>query len=80
MAGIFMPTSQGTAFAHLQRLCLDFIMKESVKMNSKRQIDDRFAALILIEILFEKRLINKTTYINIQRKYAGDIAQNPQAA
>jgi hypothetical protein len=31
-----------------------------------RQIDNEYAALVLIEILYEKGLINKATYENIQ--------------
>lgn len=37
----------------------------------KIQIDNHFAAIKLIEILFERGLINQTTYINILK------AQNP---
>jgi hypothetical protein len=33
------------------------------------QINTRYAALVLIEILYEKGLINKATYDNIQNKY-----------
>ena len=34
-----------------------------------RQIDNEYAALVLIKILFEKGLINKATYNNIQNNY-----------
>ena len=34
-----------------------------------RQINNQYAALVLIEILFEKGLINKATYDNIQKNY-----------
>ena len=33
------------------------------------QINNEYAALVLIEILYEKGLINKATYDNIQHKY-----------
>ncbi len=36
------------------------------------KIDHEFAAFILLDILFERGLINKTTYDNIQ-KYKKDI-------
>jgi len=34
-----------------------------------RQINNEYAALVLIEILYEKGLINKATYDNIQKNY-----------
>ncbi|MDD3833675.1 MAG: hypothetical protein PHR18_07245 [Oscillospiraceae bacterium] len=34
-----------------------------------RQINNEYAALVLIEILYEKGLINKATYDNIQNNY-----------
>jgi hypothetical protein len=33
------------------------------------QINNQYAALVLIDILYEKGLINKATYENIQNKY-----------
>ena len=33
------------------------------------QIDNEYAALVLIDILYKKGLINKATYDNIQNKY-----------
>jgi hypothetical protein len=38
------------------------------------QIDNQYAALVLIDILYEKGLINKATYDNIQQKY--NVPQN----
>jgi hypothetical protein len=33
------------------------------------QINNQYAALVLIDILYEKGLINKATYENIQKQY-----------
>ena len=34
-----------------------------------QKINNEYATLVLIEILYEKGLINKATYDNIQNKY-----------
>lgn len=36
-------------------------------MNKKAKIDNRYAAILLIEIIFEKGVINKQTYYNVQK-------------
>ena len=38
-------------------------------------IDHTHTAILLIEILFEKGLINKETYINVKKKYQLHISQ-----
>jgi hypothetical protein len=39
-----------------------------------REIETQYAALVLIDILYEKGLINKATYENIQNKYNKPLA------
>lgn len=40
-------------------------------IKSKITIDAQTGALILIDMLYAKKLINKETYNNIQNKYKG---------
>ena len=44
------------------------------------QIDNTYAALVLIEILYEKGLINKATYDNIKNNYKLQQPQNSKNA
>ena len=41
----------------------------------KIEIDKEYAAAMLIELLFEKRLVNKETYMNIYKHYNLHISQ-----
>ena len=41
-----------------------------------RQINNEYAALVLIDILYEKGLINKATYDAIQEKHKPKNSQN----
>jgi len=45
-----------------------------------KKINDEYAALMLIEILYEKRLVNKSTYENVQKQYNTDNLHISQAA
>lgn len=44
-------------------------------MENHIKIDDRYAALLLIEILFEKGIINRQTYFNAQKRLESHISQ-----
>lgn len=44
-------------------------------MKNQIKIDNRYAALLLIEILFEKGVINKQTYFNAQKRLESHISQ-----
>jgi hypothetical protein len=44
------------------------------------QINNEYAALVLIEILFEKGFINKATYQAIQQKYKPKSENSQNAA
>ena len=46
-------------------------------MNNLIEIDNRYAALLLIEILFEKGIINRQTYFNVKKRFE---SHNSQAA
>lgn len=46
-------------------------------MTNDIKIDNMYAAFALIEILFEKGLINNETYINVNNKYKSHILQLP---
>ena len=39
------------------------------------RIDNEYAAILLIEILFEKGLVNKQTYINIKKRLRSQTSQ-----
>ena len=41
-----------------------------------RKINKQYAAIVLIDILYEKNLINRATYKEIQNKYKPEIYQN----
>lgn len=43
-------------------------------MNYNIEIDNRYVALFLIEILFEKGLVNKQTYINTRKRLESHIS------
>ena len=43
-------------------------------MNCNVSIDNRYAALLLIEILYEKGVINKQTYFNAQKRFDSHIS------
>lgn len=45
-----------------------------------KKIDNEYAALMLIEILHEKGLVNKSTYENVQKQYKTDSLHISQAA
>ncbi|HZJ78508.1 MAG TPA: hypothetical protein VFD52_06910 [Clostridia bacterium] len=38
-------------------------------MDNNIQVNDQYAAIQLIKILFERGLINKATYINVLKNY-----------
>lgn len=38
-------------------------------------IDNEYAAILLIEILFEKSLVNKQTYINVRKRLHSQTSQ-----
>lgn len=38
-------------------------------------IDNEYAAILLIEILFEKGLVNKQTYINVRKRLRSQTSQ-----
>mgnify|MGYP003307427742 CR=1 FL=1 len=42
---------------------------QNSNIESKINIDVKTGALILIDMLYDKKLINKETYMNIQSKY-----------
>jgi hypothetical protein len=44
------------------------------------QIDNQYAALVLIDILYGKGLINKATYDNIQKQYNKPKSENSESA
>lgn len=44
-------------------------MSNDTIVKSNVNVDVKTGALILIDMLFEKKLINKETYKNIQEKY-----------
>ena len=44
------------------------------------KINNEYAALVLIEILYEKGLINKATYNNIQNQYNKPKSENSETA
>ena len=45
-----------------------------------KKIDDEYAALKLIEILYEKGLVNKSTFEDVQKQYKTDSLHISQAA
>lgn len=44
-------------------------------MVQKIKIDNEYTAILLIEILFEKGLVNKQTYVNAKRRLDLHISQ-----
>ncbi len=44
-------------------------------MNCNVNIDNRYAALLLIETLFEKGIINRQTYFNVKKRFESHISQ-----
>lgn len=38
-------------------------------------IDNEYAAILLIELLFEKGLVNKLTYINVKKRLVSQTSQ-----
>ena len=55
-------------------LPLVFLSKEGIRMD-KIRIDKEYVAAMLIELLFEKGLVNKETYMNIYKHYNLHISQ-----
>lgn len=45
-------------------------------MTPNIKIDNEYAAVLLIEILFEKGLVNKQTYINAKKRLNSHIFQS----
>lgn len=39
------------------------------------KIDNKYVAILLIEILFEKGLVNKQTYINVRKRLCSQTSQ-----
>lgn len=46
-----------------------FLCFWEVRMDNNIQVNDQYAAIQLIKILFERGLINKATYINVLKNY-----------
>lgn len=46
-----------------------FLCFWEVRMDNSIQVNDQYAAIQLIKILFERGLINKATYINVLKNY-----------
>ncbi len=44
-------------------------------MGYKIQIDNKYVAVLLIEILFEKGLVNRQTYINAKKRLNSHMSQ-----
>ncbi len=45
-------------------------------MTPNIKIDNEYAAVLLIEIIFEKGLVNKQTYINAKKRLNSHISQS----